>query len=63
MQRAGARGRFRTLRILRRDGVQGAVALRLGRLPRGGLHRISVSATDGARNRSARTRLRFRVRG
>lgn len=63
VRRSGARGRLRTLRVLRRDGAEGAVRLRLGRLPRGGLHRVTVSATDAAGNRSPRTRLRFRVRG
>ena len=32
--------------------VQGAVRVRLGRLRSAGLHRLSVSATDAAGNRS-----------
>jgi YVTN family beta-propeller protein len=63
VQRAGRRGRYRTVRILRRAGARGSVRLRLGRLPAAGRHRVSVSATDTAGNRSARKRLRFRVRG
>jgi YVTN family beta-propeller protein len=55
-------GRFRTVRVLRRDAVEGAARVRLGRLRGAGLHRLSVSATDAAGNRSVRTRLRFRVR-
>ena len=62
VQRAGRRGRYGTLRILRREGSEGVVRLRLGRLRRPGVHRLSVSATDAAANRSARTQLRFRVR-
>ncbi len=60
VQRAGARGRVQTVRILRRSRAAGAVRLRLGRLSRGRLHRLTVSATDAAGNRSARTRLRLR---
>ena len=62
VQRAGRRGRFSTVRILRRERGEGSVRLRLGRLRSGALHRVSVTATDAAGNRSARTRLRFRVR-
>lgn len=62
VQRAGSRGRYRTLRILRRSAAEGALRLRIGRVNRG-LHRVTVSATDAAGNRSPRTRLRFRVRG
>jgi YVTN family beta-propeller protein len=62
VQRAGRGGRYRTIRILRRGGAEGAVRLRLGRLRSAGAHRLSVSATDAAGNRSSRIRLRFRVR-
>ena len=62
VQRAGRRGRFGALRILRRERAAGVMRLRLGRLRTAGLHRLSVSATDAAGNRSARTLLRFRVR-
>jgi len=62
VQRSGRRGRYRTVCILRRDGAAGAVRPTLGRLPTGGLHRVAVSTTDAAGNRSARTRLCFRVR-
>jgi YVTN family beta-propeller protein len=62
VQRASPRGRVRTVRILRRNGREGRVRLRLGHLRAAGRHRLSVSATDAAGNRSARTRLRFRVR-
>ena len=56
-------GRARTLRVLRRARAQGAVRVRLGRLRAGGRHRLSISATDAAGNRSARIRLTFRVHG
>jgi YVTN family beta-propeller protein len=62
VQRAGRRGHYRTVRILRRDGARGSVRLRLGRVPAAGGYRASISATDAAGNRSARKRLRFRVR-
>jgi YVTN family beta-propeller protein len=63
VQRAGRRGGARTVRIVRRSAREGRVRLRLGRLRAAGPHRLSVSATDAARNRSTRTRVRFRVRG
>lgn len=62
VQRAGRSGRRRTVRSLRRRRAAGVRRLRLGRLPAAGLHRVSVSATDAAGNRSSRTRVRFRVR-
>lgn len=63
VQRAGRDGRLRTLRVLRRERPEGTVRLRLGRLRAAGTHRLTISATDAAGNRSARTRLRFRVGG
>ena len=63
VQRAGRRGRYRTVRVLRRAGARGSVRLRLGRLPAAGRYRVSISVTDAAGNRSARKRLRFGVRG
>ncbi len=59
VQRAGG-GRWRTVRILRRDGHAGTNRVRLGRLRSAGRHRIAVTATDGAGNRSARRLVRFR---
>ena len=61
VQRAARSGRYRTVRILRRRREAGVRRLRLGRLPAAGLHRVSVTATDAAGNRSPRTRVRFRV--
>ena len=62
VQRARRGGGWRTVRVLRRDRSQGSALIGVGRLRSAGLHRLSVSATDAAGNRSARVRLRFRVR-
>lgn len=46
-----------------RSPTQGTVRLRLGRLRAAGPQRRTISATDAAGNRSAHTRLGFRVGG
>jgi DNA-binding beta-propeller fold protein YncE len=55
-------GRWRATRVLARDARAGAVRVRLGRLRDGARHRVSITATDGADNRSRRTFVRFRTR-
>jgi DNA-binding beta-propeller fold protein YncE len=56
-------GLWRAVRALRREDVPaGAVRVRLGRLRTGARHRIAVTATDAAGNRSQRRLVRFRTR-
>ena len=55
-------GRWRATRVLRRDALEGAVRVRLGRLRAGARHRLSITATDAADNRSERRLVRFRTR-
>ena len=55
-------GRWRATRVLRRDARAGAVRVRLGRLRAGARHRLSITATDAADNRSDRRLVRFRTR-
>lgn len=55
-------GRWHTVRVVRRAARAGGARVRLGRLRLAGRHRVSVTATDDAGNRSPRTVLSFRVR-
>ena len=55
-------GRWRATRVLARDARAGAVRVRLGRLRDGARHRVAITATDAADNRSRRTLVRFRTR-
>jgi hypothetical protein len=61
VQRARA-GRWRTLRTVSRAASAGTVRVRLGRLRAAGRHRVAITATDDAGNRSRRAVVRFRVR-
>jgi DNA-binding beta-propeller fold protein YncE len=61
VQRA-AGGRWRTVRVVSRRLAAGERRVRLGRLRDGARHRVTVTASDGAGNRSARSVVRFRVR-
>ena len=62
VQRARA-GRWRTLRVVRREAAAGNRRFGLGRLRAAGRHRLSITAADEAGNRSPRRIVRFRVRG
>jgi DNA-binding beta-propeller fold protein YncE len=55
-------GRWRTVRVVRRFAEAGSVRVGLGRLRLAGRHRVRITATDEAGNRSPRRVLRFRVR-
>ncbi len=55
-------GRWRTLRVVRRAAAGGSVRVRLGRLRSAGRHRVAITATDDAGNRSPRRVVRFAVR-
>jgi hypothetical protein len=61
VQRAGG-GRWRTLRVVRRKLAAGERRVKLGRLRDGARHRVTLTASDAAGNRSARRVVRFRVR-
>ena len=54
-------GRWRTVRVVQRSAGAGSLRVRLGALRAAGRHRVSLTATDDAGNRSPRRLVRFAV--